>query len=74
MKMTVTVDMSFGANNMKGVVKYVGIPENGSDEMIGIALEQWSANASDGTCNGKIYSKQKKENVRKQSYLSLIYI
>eukprot|EP01084_Bolivina_argentea_P274353 467609_1 len=43
-----------------GIVKYLGNVEFTNDYMVGIVLDEWSANGNDGTVNGKQYFKTNK--------------
>ena len=38
-----------------GIVKYVGMTDFSKDRLIGIALDSWNPNGTDGTVNGKSY-------------------
>eukprot|EP01083_Nonionella_stella_P166938 559723_1 len=59
----------------KGRVKFLGTTEFSKDEpVLGIELDEWSANANDGTIQGKKYfdtSPGKGFFMRKQSYMNL---
>eukprot|EP01083_Nonionella_stella_P039033 106149_1 len=66
-------EVLFGAK--KGRVKFLGTTEFSKDEpVLGIELDEWSANANDGTIQGKKYfdtSPGKGFFMRKQSYMNL---
>ena len=60
----------------RGRVKYIGTTEFSKDEpVIGIELEEWSANANDGSIEGKRYFDAEPGKgffIRKQSYMNLM--